>query len=163
MTSELPFPELSQICDIMADLGAVYTGTAMASAPPGALGDADGWTSFVSLRGSWNGEVIVSGSRAFAVQAASDLLGIAESDITDDEARDSLGELANIISGNLKPLLSADGDHCVMSPPCVLQGQQAMRGLKERQRIWFRWRSQSFCVRMVDSAATYAVGHKVYS
>ena len=150
MSQHPDFPAGLEIETIVDDLGSVYVGEPISTALAGDI-EQDAWTFGVSIRGAWNGEVVLSGSRAFAVQAASDLLGIEPADVSDDDARDGVSEVANVIGGNLKALISAAvGQTCRMTPPCAVR--EGFPESAERQRLWFSWRRHRFCVRVVDSA-----------
>ena len=59
----------------------------------------------VQISGSWNGSVILSCSAPLARKAAAAMFELAEDDLDDGEVADALGELVNIIGGNLKCLL----------------------------------------------------------
>lgn len=59
----------------------------------------------VHISGSWNGSVILSCSAALARRAAAAMFEVGVDDLDDEEVADALGELVNIIGGNLKCLL----------------------------------------------------------
>jgi chemotaxis protein CheX len=62
-------------------------------------------TASVSVTGAWRGHVLVSCSDVASRNAAAALLGIDLAEVSDDDVADALGELANIIGGNVKSLL----------------------------------------------------------
>ena len=59
----------------------------------------------VQISGSWNGSVILSCSAGLARKAAAAMFELAEDNLDDGEVADALGELVNILGGNLKCLL----------------------------------------------------------
>jgi chemotaxis protein CheX len=59
----------------------------------------------VSVTGAWRGHVVVSCSEVASRKAAAALLSIDLDEVTDEDVADALGELANIIGGNVKSLL----------------------------------------------------------
>jgi chemotaxis protein CheX len=59
----------------------------------------------VCIRGAWHGVVAVRCSRSAAVRFAARLLSVAPAEVDDSQAVDAVGELANIVGGNLKTLL----------------------------------------------------------
>lgn len=59
----------------------------------------------VSLTGAWRGHVVVTCSSAASKNAAAALLGVELDEVTIEDVTDALGELANIIGGNVKSLL----------------------------------------------------------
>jgi chemotaxis protein CheX len=77
---------------------------------------ADDVTASVSVTGAWRGHVLVSCSEIASKNAAAALLGIEVDDVTDEDVADALGELANIIGGNVKSLLP---EPCALSLPHV--------------------------------------------
>lgn len=76
-------------------------------------------TSAIFLGGSWKGAVIVECSEKQCRVFASRLMGIPEPERMDNDVRDAMGELANMIGGNLKSVLPP-GTH--LSMPSVLEG-----------------------------------------
>lgn len=62
-------------------------------------------TASVSVTGAWRGHVLVSCSDAASRNVAAALLGIEFDDVAEEDVADALGELANIIGGNVKSLL----------------------------------------------------------
>jgi chemotaxis protein CheX len=73
-------------------------------------------TASVSVTGAWRGHVLVSCSDNASRNAAAALLGIELEEVTEDDVADALGELANIIGGNVKSLLP---EPCALSLPHV--------------------------------------------
>ena len=79
-------------------------------------------TAAVELAGVWNGAVTVECDPAQACQFAGRFLSIDTPDRVDDMVRDVLGELANMIGGNLKCVVS---DGVRLSMPWVMDGEAA--------------------------------------
>jgi len=59
-------------------------------------------TAAVHLEGPWNGEVVLRCREPQAREFAARFLGMPASDTVNEDVRDVLGELANMIAGNLK-------------------------------------------------------------
>jgi chemotaxis protein CheX len=76
-------------------------------------------TAVIHLAGNWSGAVLLECSPETACQLAGRFLSIDPPAIADDMVRDVLGELANIIGGNLKSAL-AEGLH--LSMPAIVDG-----------------------------------------
>ena len=74
-------------------------------------------SALVSVTGAWQGHVVVSCSHPASRLAAGELLGVEVDDVTDADIADALGELANIIGGNVKSLLP---EPCGLSLPRVV-------------------------------------------
>jgi chemotaxis protein CheX len=80
----------------------------------------DGVTGSVSLTGRVDGVVYTAFTDKFATLVAGRILG-AES-ITESDVSDVVGELTNMISGNLKSQLTDLGYNCQLSIPTVMRG-----------------------------------------
>ena len=59
----------------------------------------------VAVSGAWHGLVLVACSSVASKEAAAALLGMGADEVTDGDVDDALGELANVIGGNVKSLL----------------------------------------------------------
>lgn len=60
----------------------------------------------VQLVGAWQGAVRVDCTLVLARRAAARFLGIHDCDLTLEEVRDAVGELANMVAGSVKALVS---------------------------------------------------------
>ena len=76
-------------------------------------------TAAVHLAGDWNGAVLLECDRQQACRFAGSFLSIDPPDTVDDVVRDVLGELANMIGGNLKCVLTPG---IRLSMPSVVDG-----------------------------------------
>ncbi len=59
----------------------------------------------VDIVGGWNGTVGLSCSHQAARAATSAIFGIPDAEITEADISDAVGELANVVSGNIKSLV----------------------------------------------------------
>ena len=76
-------------------------------------------TGAVYYAGPWKGAVLVQCNREQAREFTARLMGIPKPDEINDDVRDAVGELTNILGGNLKPILP----HGVgLSMPSVVEG-----------------------------------------
>ena len=76
-------------------------------------------TSWVSISGSWSGTITIGCSMAAARRAAAAMFGVTPEEASEEEVRDAMGEVANIIGGNLKGMLQG---HSTLSLPTVADG-----------------------------------------
>ena len=77
----------------------------------------------VSFEGDVTGMVSIHFSEMFARQMAAKKLGMETDEIGgDEEVRDMLGEVGNIVGGNLKSSFTDAGLTCVLSPPSFTTG-----------------------------------------
>jgi chemotaxis protein CheX len=97
----------------------------------------DRLTSAVHLAGSWNGAVLLECDRRQACYFAGRFLSIDPPGDLDEVVRDVLGEIANMIGGNMKCVMTP-GIH--LSMPCVVDGSDyclRVCGAEVRARLSF--------------------------
>jgi chemotaxis protein CheX len=75
----------------------------------------------IGLSGDIRGAVVMSMKKEFAVKIADTLVGTPHTEI-DDDVVDAIGEIVNIIAGNVKNEV-AGGEKMVISLPTVVKGQ----------------------------------------
>ena len=88
-----------------------------AADPPATLGPSE-LTAAVYYAGAWKGAVLLECSMTQAAAWASRLMGLPPP-VPPEYARDAIGELCNILAGNLKPLLPPG---IGVSTPSVVRG-----------------------------------------
>ncbi|GGM27447.1 chemotaxis protein CheX [Dactylosporangium sucinum] len=112
-------------------------------------------TASVSVTGAWRGHVLVSCSDAAARNVAAALLGIAFDDVAEEDVADALGELANIIGGNVKSLLP---EPCALSLPHVhVEGTSGRYpAVTEVCHLDGTWMDESVTVTVLESTTDLA-------
>jgi chemotaxis protein CheX len=80
----------------------------------------------VQFTGDWSGALVIRCDSHLAHEAAAAMFGCDVDAIDPDELSDALGELANMIAGNVKPLLPAAS---LLSLPTVVQGSDLRLGV----------------------------------
>jgi chemotaxis protein CheX len=111
----------------------------------------DRLTSVVHLAGDWNGAVLLECDRGQACRFAGRFLGMDPPERVDDVVRDVLGELANMIGGNLKCVLTRG---IRLSMPAVVDGSDySLRvcGAEIRQRIAFQSAEGTFWIAVLTT------------
>jgi len=83
---------------------------------------ATGMVASVSISGGWSGHVVVSCSTSAARQAAAAFLMMDATEVSTDDVADVMGELANIVGGNVKSMLPASS---FVSLPQVVDGSES--------------------------------------
>jgi chemotaxis protein CheX len=73
--------------------------------------------SSVSITGSWHGHIVYASSTAAARQAAAAFMAMEPDEVSQEDISDVLGELANIVGGNVKAMLPPG---CFLSLPQVV-------------------------------------------
>jgi chemotaxis protein CheX len=76
-------------------------------------------TGCVHIDGAWNGAALVECELPLARRMTAVLFDRAEGDVSLDDVRDALGELTNMVGGNVKALLPAPSR---LSLPTVVEG-----------------------------------------
>ena len=109
-------------------------------------------TAAVYFVGSWNGAVLLECSPKQAVQLCRLLMTIDPPSAVNDDVRDAVGELANMVAGNLKSVLP----HGVaLSMPSVVEGSDyslKICGRRAVERVAF-WSSEGiFGITMVETS-----------
>jgi chemotaxis protein CheX len=103
----------------------------------------------VSLTGAWRGHTVVSCSEAASRNAAAALLAIDLQDVTQADVIDAVGELANVIGGNVKALLP---EPCLLSLPHVLiNGASGWPAVIEVSRITGTWMDEPMIITVLAS------------
>ena len=111
----------------------------------------DRLTSVVQLTGEWNGAVLLECSKRQACQFAGRILCMDPPDAVDDDVRDVLGELANMIGGNMKAGMPAT---VRLSMPTVMDGgdfELRFCGSQVRERLSFECADGHFWVTVLTT------------
>ncbi|GGK82818.1 chemotaxis protein CheX [Mangrovihabitans endophyticus] len=88
--------------------------------------------SSVSITGSWSGHVVYASSTAAARRAAAAFLAMEMDEVSEADLSDVLGELANIVGGNVKAMLPPGA---MLSLPQVVLAPEAATKYPSAERI----------------------------
>jgi chemotaxis protein CheX len=109
--------------------------------------------SSVSITGSWHGHIVYASSATAARQAAAAFLAMAPEEVGQEDISDVLGELANIVGGNVKAMLPTGAflslPQVVLAPATATRYPNAERiagiyGLWEEEPVSFSmWQSRT--------------------
>ena len=88
--------------------------------------------SSVSITGSWTGHLVYASSAVGARRAAAAFLAMEPAEVSPDDLVDVLGELANIVGGNVKAMLPPG---CFLSLPQVVLAPEPAIGYPNARRI----------------------------
>ncbi len=88
--------------------------------------------SSVSISGSWTGHVVYASSTVAARRAAAAFLAMESDEVSAEDLSDVLGELANIVGGNVKAMLPAG---CFLSLPQVVLAPESATKYPNAERI----------------------------
>lgn len=80
-------------------------------------------TGMVGLAGTYTGILSIHCPKPFALQITSNMLGMDVEEV-DDDVNDALGEIANMLGGYVKQVLSKGGLDISLSIPTVISGEE---------------------------------------
>jgi chemotaxis protein CheX len=104
----------------------------------------------VSVTGAWRGHIVVNCSLTASRNAAAALLGVDLMDVTQADITDAVGELANIIGGNVKSLLP---EPAALSLPVVLvDGNTGWPAVVELCQLDAEWLGEPVTIRVLESS-----------
>ena len=95
--------------------------------------------SSVSITGAWTGHVVYACSTAAARKAAAAFLAVEADEVGQEDLSDVLGELANIVGGNVKAMLPPA---CLLSLPQVVLAPESATKYPNAERVsglYGRW------------------------
>ncbi len=97
----------------------------------------------VSMAGAVSGTVNIYVSDMFAKVITADMLGMELEEVdSDDEIHDVVGELSNMVGGDLKSRLCDAGFDCSLSIPSITSGQDFQiepRGWAVNEQVFFEY------------------------
>ena len=107
--------------------------------------------SSVSISGAWTGHVVYASSTAAARRAAAAFLAMEADEVSQEDLSDVLGELANIVGGNVKAMLPSG---CFLSLPQVVLAPDSATKYPNAERIsglYGRWEGEPVSISMWQS------------
>ena len=118
-------PELADVHAIVDQVWSSFLGTEEPllpqSVPAGQAFSAEtAWSAAITVTGGWNGVVTVELAESVAVTLTTEMLGV--TDVEEGDIADAVGELVNMIGGNIKSLMPGPS---VLSLPIVAVGRAA--------------------------------------
>ncbi len=105
--------------DFTENIWSTMLGLALDDAP---AAEAEAYiTGCVQITGDWQGAVTVELAVSLARRVAAALFAMEPAELGDGEVGDAVGELANMLGGNVKALMPGS---CQLSLPAVVQGRE---------------------------------------
>jgi chemotaxis protein CheX len=115
-------------------------------------GDDDPFTSCVHITGAWRGAVMLTLPSAVAARATATMFSIDAAAVTPTHLYDAIGELVNMIGGNLKALFKPP---CYLSLPMITTGRDVemnVVGGRCLAEVAFETADGTFSVTIVERA-----------
>lgn len=104
----------------------------------------------VSFAGAVMGSINLHVNRAFARSITAAMLGLEADEIeSDEEIHDVIGEVCNMIGGDLSSRLCNSGMPCKLSIPSIVTGNNFMfesRGWAKKEQLGFQYRADNSLV-----------------
>lgn len=116
---------------------------------PGTLGGGKYVAAKVEVAGSWNGSVTVGCTHMLARRTAGKMFDMPAEAVTMEELRDAVGEIANIIGGNVKTLIAGKARLSLPSVAEVDDKSVFEASEKDRMNVWFESEGERFVVQLV--------------
>jgi chemotaxis protein CheX len=128
LTDAEPLVTAEQVSEIARDVWGSFLALDLVHVP-GAAEPLEGSTvaGCVHVSGGWSGSIFVECTRGHADAAAAAMFAAEPGSLSEDEVADALGELTNMVGGNVKGLLPAPstlsipsvalGEHCHVRVP----------------------------------------------
>ncbi|MDQ1463528.1 MAG: chemotaxis protein CheX [Actinomycetota bacterium] len=107
-------------------------------------------TGCVHLSGAYTGSIMLQCSPPAARDAAAALFSIAPGDVTQTEVVDAIGEIANMVGGNVKSMLPGPS---LLSLPLVVQGVLSVPGAQVVRTVQLIWRAEPLTVSLWQQAS----------
>ena len=114
-----------QLVGITQDVWGAFTGTAIQVADDEGMHDG-GVVGRVAVTGDWQGCVLLACPAQLARTAASAMFDLPAEQLTDEEVADAVGELTNMVAGNVKSMLPGPSR---LSMPAVTVGVSSTGGM----------------------------------
>ncbi len=80
-------------------------------------------SAMVGFAGFKQGNLVIHAPKEVAIGLTRDFLGM-DIDEVNEDVQDAMGELANMIAGSLKPIISNNGKNVELSLPSVVYGEE---------------------------------------
>ncbi|KAA1417712.1 chemotaxis protein CheX [Nocardioides humilatus] len=118
-------PELTDLQAVVEEVWSTFVGyehpLCPRQVPPGTPLDASVWSGAVSVTGEWQGAVTVELADDVAQAISRVMLDLGDAEtLADDDVADAVGELVNMIGGNVKSLMPGPSS---LSLPAVAAGR----------------------------------------
>jgi chemotaxis protein CheX len=139
-----------------AFLGLELTRMSLPHAPPAAA--TTSFTACVQITGAWEGAVSVRCALPLAARVAAGMFDTEPTGITADDIHDAIGELANMVGGNVKALLPGPS---ALSLPAVIEGSEyrtTVPGTDRANELGFACEAGALTVSVFERAGLGKVG-----
>jgi chemotaxis protein CheX len=134
LTQRIP-PEV--VADLVSMAWQTFVGSELEIVEAVAAAEQPIMCSSISIGGPWSATVVLYFSRAIAFSGTATVLGIEPDDLDEADVRDIIGELANIVGGNVKGFVSDADSAWSLSLPVVSDGMLSVPGSRLATEVLF--------------------------
>ena len=110
----------------------------------------------VHIRGAWNGTIVLCCSDRLAHKAAAVMFSDEAGQEPLDKVYDAVGELANMVGGNLKALLPGPSQLSVPAPIENSDYQDLVRDAQPQNRLAFQCDGEPFLIAIFERPVEYS-------
>lgn len=113
-------PDTSQVTHIVHTVWATQLGLEVTPSDVDSVAPrSETLTAAIHISGDFRGSVLLECSRTLVRRAAAIMFGLPEDRLTSDDERDVIGELTNVVAGNIKALFPGEN---ALSLPTIVEG-----------------------------------------
>ena len=113
-------PAVHDVYAVIEEVWSTFLGDGAPIFPGAHPVPADAWYAAITVTGEWEAMMLIAMPKALADRIATTMLGLpAEDPVALEDVTDALGELVNIVGGNVKSLMPGPS---TLSLPLVAQG-----------------------------------------
>ena len=118
--STMTEPSLNDVQMVVDEVWSSFLGTDEPLLPGAPTGLDVGWSAAITVSGEWHGSISIELTTGTAEEVTRRMLGV--TDAVDEDVADAVGELVNMIGGNVKSLMPGPS---ALSLPVVAAGRVA--------------------------------------
>lgn len=152
MTAIVEVPSAEDLCELVSAVWTSFLGDELFAAIDGVGADhSHDVVASVSISGAWHGHLLIATSVTTAEAVARLMFGMEDEPVGTEETADAVGELANIIGGNVKSMLPEPSS---LSLPQVVIGATllSLPSAHIRSEAVLQWNDEVIVVSLWEAA-----------
>jgi chemotaxis protein CheX len=140
----------AELTEVVEAVWSTMLGLPLSPAAPTAADGSGHLTGCIHITGSWEATLVIEVPQVLARDAAASMFDMPADDLDDDLVLDALGEIANMVGGNVKGLVGGDSQ---LSLPAVTSGSDfRVTGSRPETSLWFDSAGHPLSVHLVVPA-----------
>ncbi|HEX2902119.1 MAG TPA: chemotaxis protein CheX [Jatrophihabitans sp.] len=156
MSALTDVPAAGDICQLVDEVWSTFLGAPSGPYQVAAVSELPGpvLSCQVGISGSWNGTLTLSLTAAGALEAAAAMFGLVPDELAPSDLEDAVGELGNIVAGNIKSCLP---EPSALSLPAVSRDPQPPAG-QPRLELTLAWDAHLLQITLTETTPALKVG-----